>query len=106
MTHITFIEHDGTVRAVHAEPGTTLMQAGRDQGVAGILGECGGCLTCGTCHGYVDAAWLSRLPQPSEDEMLTLSGLLHVEQNSRLTCQIVATPELDGLVLRLPASQM
>jgi 2Fe-2S ferredoxin len=106
MTKIRFIEHDGTEHVVEAEVGNSLMQTARDNLVPGIIGDCGGNCSCATCHGYVDAAWLDKLPPQSEEEVIMLDGAMHLEHNSRLTCQIKVTPQLDGLVVRLPVSQV
>lgn len=102
---IRFVEHDGTEHRVAAEPGQGLMQCAQQAMVPGILGDCGGCCTCGTCHGYIDFHWMPRVGPPNEDERLLLDGGDDVRPNSRLTCQIVVTPELDGLVVRLPRTQ-
>ena len=71
----------------------------------GIIGDCGGNCSCATCHGYVDPAWIAKLPPRSENEVVMLDGVMHLEDNSRLTCQIKLTPALDGIVVRLPISQ-
>ncbi|MBV8063186.1 MAG: 2Fe-2S iron-sulfur cluster binding domain-containing protein [Nevskia sp.] len=105
MTRLVYIEHNGTEHVVEAQDGKSVMQNALDQLVPGIVGDCGGCCTCATCHGYVDPAWAERLPPKSEDENMMLEGALAVQPNSRLTCQIVVAPQLDGLVVRLPESQ-
>jgi len=105
MTKVVYIEFSGKEHVIDVENGETLMQAAVDNRVPGIIGDCGGSCTCATCHAYVDAAWLGKLPAASEDETMTLEGALDVEPNSRLTCQLVVKPELDGIVIRLPKSQ-
>jgi ferredoxin, 2Fe-2S len=106
MVKIRFIEHDGTEHVVEGEVGNSLMQTARDNLVPGIIGDCGGNCSCATCHGYVDAAWMDRLPPRSEEESIMLDGAMHLEQNSRLTCQLKVTREWDGIVVRLPISQI
>ena len=106
MTKIRFIEHDGTEHVVEGEVGNSLMQTARDNLVPGIIGDCGGNCSCATCHGYVDPDWIGKLPPQSEEEAMMLDGAMHLENNSRLTCQIKVKPELDGLVVRLPISQV
>jgi 2Fe-2S ferredoxin len=106
MPKITYVEHNGTEHQVDAENGKSVMQTAVDNLVTGILGDCGGCCSCATCHGYVDKTWLAKLPPVSEGEAMMLEGAMNVKDNSRLTCQIVMTPELDGLVVHLPASQI
>jgi ferredoxin, 2Fe-2S len=106
MAKIRFIQHDGTEHVVDGEPGTSVMQTARDNMVPGIIGDCGGNCSCATCHGYVDPAWLKKLEPRSENELVMLDGVMNVEDNSRLTCQIKVTKELDGIVIRLPISQV
>lgn len=106
MIKIRFIAADQSVRDIQAEPGQSLMKAAVDANVKGIEADCGGTLTCATCHVMVDAPWTSQLPPPIPDERDMLDfAASPVEPGSRLSCQIVLTPELDGLVVRLPASQ-
>ena len=106
MPNILFIEHNGTEHRVQAEVGVNLMQVATDNMVPGILGDCGGACSCATCHGYVDPAWLDKIEPRSEPEEMMLDGALHTESNSRLMCQITMKPELDGIVVRLPVSQI
>lgn len=105
MAKIVFIEHNGTQHVVEAEAGKSIMQVAVDNLVPGIVGDCGGCCTCATCHGYVEKSWCERLPAASDDEKMMIDGALHVEANSRLTCQLKVSEALDGIVIRLPESQ-
>jgi 2Fe-2S ferredoxin len=105
MPTITFIEFNGTPHVVEAEVGRSLMQAAQDHLVPGIVADCGGCCSCATCHGYIDAAWLSRVPVADANEQSMLECVLDGADNSRLTCQIKITPALDGVVVRLPQAQ-
>jgi 2Fe-2S ferredoxin len=102
---ITYIEHDGTVHEVEAEVGATVMEVAIRNGVTGIVAECGGSCTCSTCHVHVDEAWIGKLPPPSEEEEAQLDFAFDVRPNSRLSCQIKVTSELDGLIVRTPAYQ-
>lgn len=103
MPRILFVEHDGTPHVVDAVVGQSLMQAAIDNGVPGILADCGGCCSCGTCHGYVSSATLTA---PAEDEAMMLEGVRHPRENSRLTCQIRVTEQMEGLRVDLPESQL
>lgn len=105
MIKVTYIEHNGTQRVVDVEEGMSLMEAAVSNLVPGIDGDCGGVCACATCHVFVDDAWLAKLtPMESmEDAMLNLAE--GRDANSRLACQLKATPELDGLVLRTPIGQ-
>ena len=105
MPQVTFIEFDGTQRTVDADAGQTVMQAALDNGVEGILAECGGCCSCATCHCYVDEAWVNKVGPAGEDEKEMLEGVLEPRDSSRLSCQITLTDDLDGLVVSLPESQ-
>ena len=105
MAKITFIEADGKEYQVEAQEGQSVMQAAMDNLVPGIVAECGGFASCATCHGYVEEAWTTKLPPPDAGEEGMISCAFHVRPNSRLTCQLKVTPALDGLVVRLPASQ-
>jgi len=81
------------------------MRVALSKGVTGIAAECGGCLSCATCHAYIPDEWLRRLPPPSAEETVMVECAVEARHNSRLTCQIVITDELDGLVVQMPAFQ-
>jgi 2Fe-2S ferredoxin len=105
MPKITYIGADGTSRSIDAELGSTVMEAAIKQGVPGIEAECGGACACATCHVYVDEGWLATVggPSPMEEDMLDFG--YDVKSNSRLSCQIKVTAEVDGLVVRVPERQ-
>jgi ferredoxin, 2Fe-2S len=106
MISIRFIHPDATQQDILARPGDSLMKAAVDANVKGIEADCGGSLTCATCHVMIDAPWSELLPAPVPDEldMLDFASSPVVPQ-SRLSCQVRLSAELDGLVVRLPASQ-
>lgn len=106
MATVTYIEHDGTTHRVEAALDRSLMQIALDNSVRGILAECGGSCSCGTCHGYIDPAWTHKLPPIEETEAFMLEAVLEPAKNSRLCCQIRMRAELDGIVVRLPADQV
>jgi 2Fe-2S ferredoxin len=105
MAKITFIQPDGTSQIVDATPGLTVMEAAKLNNVAGIEAECGGACACATCHVYVDAGWRDRTGKAEDMEEDMLDFAFDVREESRLACQIKVTPELDGLVVRVPAKQ-
>ncbi len=105
MPKITFIEHNGTPQTVEIAIGKSVMQAAVENNVPGIDADCGGECACATCHVYVDAAWLAKLPPPGEQETSMLSFAATAEPNSRLSCQLPMTAALDGLIVRMPESQ-
>lgn len=104
---ITYIAADGTETEVEAREGDSVMQAAIANDVDGIIGECGGSMMCATCHCYVDAAWAERTgPQKEGESDLLDCAASETRPTSRLSCQIRMTPELDGLVVHLPESQL
>ena len=105
MPKITFIDHEGTARSIEAEIGSTVMETAIRNGVPGIEAECGGACACATCHVYVDEAWRDVVGGPSAMEESMLDFAEGVEPNSRLSCQIKVTAELDGLVVHTPERQ-
>jgi 2Fe-2S ferredoxin len=107
MVTITYVEHNGLKHVVHADPGKTVMQAAKANNVPGILADCGGMCACATCHVFVDDAWLGKLPPMAETEDAMLEfGKTDRARNSRLTCQIAVTDALEGLVVRVPKTQV
>lgn len=105
MVQITYIQYDGTEQKVDVEVGTTVMQGALDNLVDGIVGECGGACSCATCHCYVDEDWVQRLGPVDGMEQDMLAYAADPKENSRLGCQIVVTEAIEGLIVRLPASQ-
>ena len=105
MALIKYIQHNGNEYEVEVAEGNSVMQGAVDNGIDGILAECGGACSCATCHVYVDEAWLSKIPTADDMEEAMVECVLEPKDNSRLSCQIKVTAELDGLVVRLPESQ-
>lgn len=108
MSTITVHLHDagGQTHSFSARTGRSLMREALAAGIDGIAADCGGCLTCATCHVIVEPAWAERLPPPSADEIAMLEmTAVPQESTSRLSCQIELSAALDGLSARLPASQ-
>jgi ferredoxin, 2Fe-2S len=100
---MTFIERDGTRREVDAPLGLSVLEIAHKHGVD-IEGACEGSLACSTCHVIVDPEWYEVLKEASEDEEDMLDLAFGLTKTSRLGCQIVMTPELDGLTVKLPAA--
>ncbi|MFV8818004.1 2Fe-2S iron-sulfur cluster-binding protein [Haliea sp. E17] len=96
---VTLVQVDGQEVVIDDAPlGESLMEVARSRGVDGILGDCGGGCACATCHVYVDPAWEDAVGKPDEIEEMTLDMVSHVTRdNSRLSCQIRISPDLDGL---------
>jgi len=105
MAKITFIDNTGAEKTVEAETGMTVMEAAIRNSIAGIDADCGGACACATCHVYVDEAFMDKVgkAQSMEEDMLDFA--FDVRENSRLSCQIKVSDELDGLVVRTPTKQ-
>jgi 2Fe-2S ferredoxin len=106
MGQVTYVSFDGEQTVVDVANGDNLMQAAIDNGVSGILGDCGGGCACATCHCIVDDAWAAKTGEPDELEVDMLDGLIDPKPTSRLSCQIIMSDELDGVVIHLPESQL
>ncbi|BAT61530.1 rhodocoxin [Variibacter gotjawalensis] len=107
MTQINIITPDGQQTSIDASANESVMQAASRQGIEGIVAECGGNAMCATCHIYVAEDWLDRLPAMSDDEDALLDGAAAERRaNSRLSCQIPVTDEIDGLTIRVPDRQV
>jgi 2Fe-2S ferredoxin len=97
MPRIKFVDPQGGRHEIKVDNGTTVMEAAVDNDVPGIVAECGGACACATCHAYVADEWLARLPAMEDMEDGMLDAALDRRANSRLTCQIAMTDELDGI---------
>jgi len=106
MPKVTYIAHDGARTTLDVAVGNSVMLAAVFENLSGIEGACGGYLSCASCHVYVDEAFLPRLAPPSEDERSMLGQVAAPRRpNSRLSCQIVMSEALDGLVVTTPERQ-
>jgi 2Fe-2S ferredoxin len=105
MPRIVFIEQGGTRRQIDAPLGITLMEVAVGNGVQGIVAQCGGACACATCHVYVAPAWFDKLPAREEMEEGMLECAWEMRANSRLSCQVHVTDDLDGLELTVPQHQ-
>lgn len=107
MAKITYVEHSGKQHVVDVANGMTVMEGARDNNIPGIEADCGGACACSTCHVYVDAEWVEKLPAKDamEEDMLDFAWEPDTVR-SRLTCQVKVTDDLDGLVVYLPEKQI
>jgi len=106
MTKITFCRANGETDVIDADDGDSVMFTAVQRGVEGITGECGGVLSCATCHVFVAPNWLEKVGRPSEDEEDMLEATaVERRPTSRLSCQIKMSPELDGLIVEIPPEQ-
>ncbi len=97
MPKVVFVDPEGARHEVDVAAGNTIMEAAIDNDVSGIVAECGGACACATCHAYVGENWVARLPEMDDMEDAMLDSALDRTENSRLTCQISMTDELDGI---------
>jgi 2Fe-2S ferredoxin len=101
MPSLNIVTRDGTEHVVEARAGWSVMENIRDNGFDEVLALCGGNCSCATCHVHVDEAWIGRLQPRGADEDDLLDSSDHKIEVSRLSCQILFTPELDGLKVRI-----
>ena len=104
MTTVIFVSADGRSQHVDVLPGLTLMETAVQNGIEGIDGDCGGSCNCATCHVWVDAEWLAKLPPPEATEAGLVDCLANARPNSRLCCQIKISADMDGMVLHIPSA--
>ncbi|MGZ5934200.1 MAG: 2Fe-2S iron-sulfur cluster-binding protein [Rhizomicrobium sp.] len=105
MPKIKYVEHTGKEHEVEVPAGWSVMEGAVKNLIPGIDADCGGACACATCHVFVDEAWLAKLPKKEDMEETMLDFAPDMAANSRLSCQIKVTPELDGLVVWMPKSQ-
>ena len=105
MAKITYIAHDGSSRTIEVKPGLTVMEGAVKNNLPGIDADCGGACACATCHVYVAEAWRALTGEAGHDETEMLECAIKPGEGSRLSCQIILTDALDGLVVRMPAAQ-
>lgn len=105
MPKITLVDHSRVEHHVDAECGTSVMQNATANGVPGIDADCGGQCACATCQVFVADEWVERVGSPGPQEALMLEATINARPNSRLSCQIVVTEELEGLIVHLPERQ-
>jgi len=105
MAKITYIEHNGTKHTVDVADGLSVMEGAIRNLVPGIDADCGGACACATCHVYIDEAWQEKTGERSAMEESMLDFADGVQNNSRLSCQIKVTADLDGLIVSTPEYQ-
>jgi 2Fe-2S ferredoxin len=105
MARIKFISAEGDETEIDAENDISLMVNAINNGIDGIVAECGGACSCATCHVIVDPEWYKKLPEPQSLEKDMLEFVAEPSETSRLSCQINVSDELDGLVVKVPSTQ-
>ena len=105
MAKIKYIEHNGKEHEIEVSSGLTVMEGAIKNNIPGIDADCGGACACATCHVYISQDWVEQLNTKEDTEEDMLDFAFDVKENSRLSCQISVTDELDGLVVNLPEKQ-
>jgi 2Fe-2S ferredoxin len=105
MAKIIYVDHEGTERVVEATNGESVMESAIKNSIPGIDADCGGACACATCHVYVDEAFMEKVGAPEDMEQSMLDFAENVQSNSRLSCQISVSDDLDGLKVTTPESQ-
>ena len=105
MAKITYIEHNGTSHTVEVKKGLSVMEGAVQNNIPGIDADCGGSMACATCHVYVKEEWLNKLPKKEDGEEDMLDMAFEPKKNSRLSCQLVVSDDLDGLIVDVPSKQ-
>ena len=105
MPKITYITHDKQSHTVEVQNGLTVMEGAVQNDIPGIDAECGGGMACATCHVYVKEDWLNKLPTKEDGEEDMLDMAFEPKTNSRLSCQLTVSAELDGLIVDIPSKQ-
>ena len=105
MPKITYIEHNGTNHTVDVQNGLTVMEGAVQNNIPGIDADCGGGMACATCHVYVQDDWYNKLSTKEDGEEDMLDMAFEPKKNSRLSCQLIVSDDLDGLVVNIPSKQ-
>ena len=105
MPKITYIIDKGNSETIEVSNGLTVMEGAVQNNIPGIDADCGGGMACATCHVYVTDEWFNKLPKKEDGEEDMLDMAFEPKQNSRLSCQLVVSDELDGLVVNIPSKQ-
>ena len=106
MTKITYIENNGKSHQIDVANGLTVMEGAVQNNIPGIDADCGGSMACATCHVYVKEEWFNKLPKKEDGEEDMLDMAFEPKKNSRLSCQLMVSDQLDGLVVNLPEKQV
>ena len=105
MPKITYISHDGKKNTVDVANGLSVMEGAIQNNIAGIDADCGGSMACATCHVYVPENWFNKMEKPQDSEQDMIDMAYEPKKNSRLSCQIIMSAELDGLEVITPIKQ-
>ena len=105
MPKITYKDYQGSSKTIEVESGFSVMEGAIQNEIPGIDADCGGSMACATCHVYVDDKWFDKIPKAEDAEIDMIDMAFEPKKNSRLSCQIIVSEELDGLEVTTPAKQ-
>ena len=105
MPKINYIDNLNNTKTIEVENGLSVMEGAIQNSIPGIDADCGGSMACATCHVYVEEKWLDKIPKPIDAEIDMIDMAYEPKKNSRLSCQIIVTNELDGLIVNTPSKQ-
>ena len=105
MAKITYKDHEGGSRTIEVENGLSVMEGAIQKDVPGIDADCGGSMACATCHVYVEENWFNKLPKAEDAEIDMIDMAFEPKRNSRLSCQLIISKDLDGLIVTTPKKQ-
>ena len=105
MTKITFKDHQGNSKTIDVDNGLSVMEGAIQKEIPGIDADCGGSMACATCHVYVSDEWINKISKPEDAEIDMIDMAYEPKKNSRLSCQIIVSDDLDGLEVTTPEKQ-
>ena len=105
MTKITYQDSKGALKTIEVDNGLSVMEGAIQNDIPGIDADCGGSMACATCHVYVDEKWFDKIPKAEDAEVDMIDMAFEPKKNSRLSCQIIVSDELDGLKVTTPEKQ-
>ena len=106
MAKITYKDQEGNSKTIEVENGLSVMEGAIQNNIPGIDADCGGSMACATCHVYVEEKWLDKLSKPEDGEIDMIDMAFEPKKNSRLSCQIMVSDDLDGLTVHMPEKQV
>ena len=105
MTKVIYKDFKGNSKTIEVENGLSVMEGAIQNEIPGIDADCGGAMACATCHVYLKDEWLNKIPKAEDAEVDMIDMAYEPKKNSRLSCQLIVTDELDGLIVTTPAKQ-
>ena len=106
MPKITYIESNGNKKTIEVSNGLTVMEGAVQNNIPGIDADCGGGMACATCHVYVNDEWFNKIPKAEDSEQDMIDMAYEPKKNSRLSCQLIVSDDLEGLVVMTPSKQI